>query len=151
MITVAIDDGALQSGRPVHHKPVGLLFDFSAHLPQLRCHGRDAVRLFDPQLAGVAHHRLAAGLRRCDCQDGKLIDHAHHQRAIHLGALQVTGADSQVDERFSPALTLILDVDPGAHSVQDIQQPRAGRIAAHVLDYNSGPRHNGAGHQQKRR
>ena len=130
-------------------KPSVELVGVDAERAKARHQRRDAIAFLHAQLAGAADRDLAA-VRREGRDRGQLVDEAGHFLRRDVDR---TGASpsTTIVPRGSPASVRgRLDVDPRAEAAQHVEQRRARRIQADILDVDARARQGGGGDQPER-
>ena len=103
-----------------------------------------AVRLLDAELTGPRDDRVALCKERGHCEDRDLIDEARHDLGAERCAMELRRLDANVSCRLAAAHALVLQRNLGAHRLEDIEDARARRIDADVLEEQVASRHDGS-------
>jgi hypothetical protein len=102
--------------------------------------GLDPVGLRATQLAGVGDRRRCLGGAGGGRDQGKLVDRERDLGALDPRRPQVGGAGADRAGGLPAPLTLLDDLDLGAHPLEDPEQAGAGRVEADALDDDVAPR-----------
>ena len=137
---------------PSSHAPAVVeLLHVRADRPQPGNHGRDPVRLLDPQLGGVAHLGVVVGRCHRDRQQRQLVDQVGDLAAIdRYRAQRPAAADRHLADRLRAAHAGDAGLDLGAHPLEEPDQRQPGRVQAHPGHRQLRVGMEGGGHQPGR-
>ena len=131
MVAVGVDRAAAKSAVSLDPHPVLGRLDLAAERGQRLGDGGDPVDLLAAQLGGVADRRRSLGEAGGERDQRQLVDRQGDFGAADLGAAQLArGGRGSWPIGSPPALALRLDLDLGAHPLEDREQAGAGRVEA---------------------
>ena len=121
-------------GHAPHPEAVLARLDPDAEGAQRIGHGLDPVRFLLAELGGAADDALAARHRRREREERQLVDHPRAPRRADLGRDELGVLDLDVGDRLAARGGAVVERDPRAHALEDVQQAGAGRVDADACD-----------------
>ncbi len=152
MVPVRRNRGAPQRRGPLNDGALRVFLDPGPHLAEFVRHHGDAIRLLVTKLVRISHVGFAVGLGREYEEDGELVDHPNDRGAGDFCRFELARPHQKIADRFGAQQPPIFNNQIGAHSLQHLQQPRAGGVQAKALYANlrAGQQQRGSQHERGR-
>ena len=140
MVSARVDDASAQSGGDAADaEAVARRADVSPDPPELLHDPSIRSDSFDAQLVGAAHDGLASRVTGRDGEQRQLVDQRGTSDAFTVAPTSSEERTSTSPAGSPPIEPAVVDRDPRAHALEDVEQTRSPRVEADAVNRTDEP------------